>query len=333
MKLLNFTRHSEWWEYKIVPLLSVGYATLLMARIPFSYKICLELGLLVLAIVIGATYVSVINDITDVAEDAKARKHNRMATVNKHVRTLIVIICITIGFFFGYIFYPDWLTILFYTGAWLVFSAYSLPPVRLKKRGISGVFCDAMGAHLFPALVMTTHLIYLNSTGNIDYLWYWTIGSWSFFYGLRGILWHQFYDRNNDLLSGTTTYATRIIPENFKRLEQLIFGFELISFSFMLFYLLNIYILVALILYIGLVISRRLILNYQISLIITPSGLPHQMLLNDFYLVFFPLALLISYSQTNTYGLLLLTGHLLLFPKKTSIVIKDILNSIRHYNK
>lgn len=333
MKLLKFTRYSEWWEYKIVPLLSVGYATLFLADVPFSYKLCLSLGLIISSIIIGAIYVSVINDITDVAEDQKAGKFNRMTKVNMPVRLLIIFFCLSCGFFYSYIFYPDWLGILFYAGAWLVFSAYSIPPIRLKKRGISGVLCDAMGAHLFPALLMTTHLIYLNNIGNISYLWYWAIGSWSFFYGLRGILWHQFFDRSNDLQSGTTTYATRIAPENFKPNEWLIFGLELISFSLILSYVLNIYILIALVLYIILVVLRKKKLNYQISLIITPSSMPHQLLMNDFYLVFFPLALLISYSLTNNCAWILLLSHLLLFPKKTLIVIKDLIHSLRQYYK
>ncbi|QNK63158.1 hypothetical protein H7F33_01125 [Pedobacter sp. PAMC26386] len=125
--------------------------------------------------------------------------------------------------------------------AWIVFSLYSLPPVRLKKRGIWGVLCDAMGAHLFPALFITSSLLeFIHADKNV--LWFVLIGFWAFFYGLRGILWHQFYDRENDRRSSTTTFASHIKPELFRTQEVCIFSVEILAFSGVVSFIFNLWI-------------------------------------------------------------------------------------------
>lgn len=331
MEQLKFTRYSEWWEYKLVPLVSIGYATLLLTGTPIDQAI-LQLLFLLAAIVVGAVYVSVINDLTDISEDALAGKQNWMARTKPVFRILILIFCLTCGIFCGYLIYPDRLGLFFYAMAWIVFSLYSIPPFRLKKRGIWGLLCDAMGAHLFPTLLITTNLIYLNQNP-MSVFWYLAIGLWTLLYGLRGILWHQFYDRNNDLKSGTTTFASRIQPENFKIQEFIIFGLELGAFSIILFYTLNQWVLLALILYISLFLIRRFVFKYQSCLIIAPYDKPYQFIMNDFYLVFFPLSLLFTLILSSHYGWIIVCAHLILFPQKTIMVIKDLLiflKKIRH---
>lgn len=327
MNLLKFTRYAEWWEYKLVPLLSIGYATLLLIDIPVEIGIG-RLLFLLMSIIIGATYVSVINDITDISEDALAGKSNRMANVSPVVRTIILFLCISTGVIFGYFIYPDNLGLLFYTMAWIVFSLYSIPPFRLKKRGIWGVLCDAAGAHHFPTLLITANIIYLRHT-EVSVIWYWAVGIWSLFYGLRGILWHQFHDRDNDLKSGTATFASRIQPGDFKVQETLIFVIEMTAFSIVLFFIFNKWVIIGLFLYIILVLIRKISFKYEISLIITPSSRPHQLLMNDFYLVFFPLSLLFTLTLTSKYGWVVLFFHLLLFPKKMLQVLNDLLLFIK----
>ncbi|MGY0037933.1 hypothetical protein [Pedobacter sp. NJ-S-72] len=184
MKLLKFTRSSEWWEYKMVPLLSVGYATLLLTNYPIVQAV-FKLLFLLSAVIIGAVYVSVINDLSDIREDAIAGKNNRMAKISLPWQITIVSICLIAGVINSYLIYPDRLSLLFYIMAWIVFSLYSLPPFRLKKRGIWGLLCDAMGAHLFPALFITSSLLeFSHEDKNI--IWYMAIGIWALFYGLRG---------------------------------------------------------------------------------------------------------------------------------------------------
>jgi hypothetical protein len=323
MKFLKFTRYAEWWEYKLVPLLSVGYATLLLNNYPLDQAIP-RLIFLLLAIITGAIYVSVINDLTDIREDARAGKSNRMAGLSPLWRGIIVSTCLTAGIAFGYQIWPDRLSLFFYAMAWIVFSLYSLPPVRLKKRGIWGVFCDASGAHLFPTLLIASNLTYyMHVEANL--LWYLAIGTWALCYGLRGILWHQFYDRENDIRSGTTTFASRTEPGNFKITERLIFGLETATFILLLFYIVNIWIVLSICAYIVLVLIRRQGFNYRICLIISPASAPYQLIMNDYYLVLFPLSLLFTAALHYKYGWIVLCIHLLLFPKKAILIAKDLL--------
>ncbi|WP_231459360.1 MULTISPECIES: UbiA family prenyltransferase [unclassified Pedobacter] len=321
MKLLKFTRYNEWWEYKLIPILSVGYSTTLFYNLEVEETILFILKVL-LAVIFGAVYVSIINDLADIKEDQIAGKKNRMATMSKLGRTLVVLLSLIIGIFFGYNIWPDTLSLIFFTLSYVVFSAYSLPPFRFKKSGFIGVLCDASGAHLFPSLLMSAHIPFaIGHKQNI--FWMISIALWALFYGIRGILVHQFHDRENDLISKTTTYATSVNPLNFRKTEYFILGIEMIGTILILYNILNLYIALAVFAYILLTLGRYSILKYQTGLIIIPTNKPSQLLLNDLYLVFMPLAVLLSLSLHNKFGWLMLILHIILFPKNIWIVIKD----------
>ena len=321
MKLLNFTRYSEWWEYKLVPLVSLGYAVIYLSGYPFTAAI-MHLLLILAAVTMGAVYVSVINDLTDIDEDALAGKNNRMAGKPVWLRALILGVFVAAALLFGYLLYPDWVSIAFYAASYLVFTLYSVPPSRLKKRGLWGVCCDGSGAHLFPALLVT-YSLYKFTIAEINPAWFVAVGVWAFSYGLRGILWHQFYDRDNDLASSTTTFATRIDPQKFGPAEKGLFIIELTAFLILLSYLYNIWILLSIFIYLLLVAIRARAFGYKTTLIISPKNYPYQLLLNDYYLAFFPLALLVTNAMANNAGWIVLLVHLALFPRKTLLVVKD----------
>lgn len=304
-----------------MPLLAIAYATLQVSHYPLVSSLY-HLAFSLVAIIIGAVYVSVINDITDIKEDLVAGKTNRMSSLRPVVRMIIVMMCLSAGIACGVIIYPNRLSLFFYLMAWIVFSLYSIPPFRLKKRGVSGLICDASGAHLFPTLFTAAYLC-ADNFGTLGLGWYGAVGIWSLTYGLRGILWHQFYDRNNDLKSGTSTYASQKSPEDFQASELIIFVVEISAFSVIFYKTLSTLTMLSLVLYILLVLIRKLAFDYRISLIVTPEGLPHQILMNDFYLVFFPLAQLGSLAMTERYGWIVLCIHMVLFPRKTILVVYD----------
>ncbi|QNK63159.1 hypothetical protein H7F33_01130 [Pedobacter sp. PAMC26386] len=54
------------------------------------------------AIIIGAVYVSVINDLSDITEDAIAGKNNRMAKISQLLQITIVGLCLIAGIINGY---------------------------------------------------------------------------------------------------------------------------------------------------------------------------------------------------------------------------------------
>ncbi|PWS29206.1 hypothetical protein DHW03_05120 [Pedobacter yonginense] len=322
MKLLKFTRYGEWWEYKLVPLLFVGYATSMLNNYSLE-TVGLRILFLLGAIVTGAIYVSVVNDVTDIKEDAIACKKNRMANLKPIWRGVILATCLVMGAVFGYFIYPDLISLTFYILAYVVFTLYSVPPIRLKKRGFFGPMCDAMGAHFFPSLLMTTNLFFWCKT-ELNMIWIFAIGTWSLFYGLRGILWHQYFDRENDILSNTKTFAVSIEPKRFKTWERFILIFEIAGLSAIIYYIFNIWIFLAILSYFTLVFIRRLAFKYKICIIICPVSAPYELIMNDFYLVFAPISLLLAQAVTKPYGWLIFCIHLLLFHQKIITILQDL---------
>jgi hypothetical protein len=323
-KFFNIIRSQEWWEYKLPPLLAIGYATTLMSPLPL-YKTALWLFFLLSALVIGAVYVSVINDITDLDEDLASGKANRIQAIPAKFRWLIPALCILAGLVFGYFIYPDTLSCLLYLLSWIVFSLYSINPVRLKNRGIWGVIADACGSHLFTSLLITASVSYATHQ-TINWLWFTAIGVWAFCYGLRGILWHQFADRENDIKVNLNTYASKINPGSFKSRSILIIITELIAVVFILIQLNQLLAFIALGMYFILLLIRFRKFGYQLILIISPAAnKPFQIFMADYYQVFFPLSLLLTAVFTDSLNIIILIAHICLFPYKLKYVCLDYL--------
>ncbi|HWW42405.1 hypothetical protein, partial [Pedobacter sp.] len=80
MEIKKIIRSADWWEYKLPPLLAIGYATALKTPEPFL-SLMPHLLFILFSIIIGAIYVSIINDITDIEIDQASGKKNKMANM------------------------------------------------------------------------------------------------------------------------------------------------------------------------------------------------------------------------------------------------------------
>src|SRR5438105_7791755 len=99
-------RAHEWWEYKLVPILSAFYATALILHFAVSSLWTSALSLL-LAIVPAAIYASVINDVTDLAGDLKAGKRNVLAGRSRSMVATLVALTVGAGFLFAWLWRDD----------------------------------------------------------------------------------------------------------------------------------------------------------------------------------------------------------------------------------
>ena len=208
-------RAGDWWEFKIPPLLATAYATALLLHIPFEQLWPLLL-LLLFALLPGAAYVSVLNDVTDLKDDLRVGKTNRMVGRSALFKFCALAACLLPGAVAGWLLRHDPITLQFYGANWVAYTLYSTPPFRLKVRGIWGIAMDAAGAHLLPTLWTATFIA--EATGHpVPVVFLWTLGFWASALGVRGILWHQLYDRDNDLRGGVSTFATRSEPEAVRR--------------------------------------------------------------------------------------------------------------------
>lgn len=305
-------RAGEWWEYKLVPVLSMVYATALVLDVPLVSLWRTALALL-LALVPGAVYVSVINDLTDRDDDIRAGKPNRLAGASLPKTIAMVAIPVVLGIAVSISWRDDVRLVTAYLAAWLAFSLYSLPPFRFKGRGIAGVLCDACGAHLFPALVAVL-LVGRDVRRDPGVLWLASVSLWSLSLGLRGILWHQLTDRENDRTAGVRTFAQRHAPAVAERFGTWVaFPLELAGLGAMLRQLRSPWPLLLLVVYAAFALRRKR--AWALSAVIVRPAQRYFIVLREYYDVFLPLSLLIALSLRHPPDAVGLLIHPIVFPR------------------
>lgn len=320
MKLIKTIRATEWWEYKFPPILIVPYFILYKTNLELLTAISIIL-FIIGTLIVGAIYVSILNDITDIEEDRAAGKKNNMAKYSKAKQFFFLSIPICLALLFCWFLQKNIYALTFYLLSYLSFTLYSLPPFRLKKRGILGLIADASGSQMLPSLfaatLMAHHSNYQLSTIQILF-----IAIWSLCFGLRGILWHQFHDLENDIRSGLLTIVQRMGETSTKITGGIIITVELTSFLWLLHTIGNHYLYITLILYILYMLYRRKKTNLQI-IIIKYTRPNFDIIMNAFYQVFLPISILILISINRPEFLVLTVLHLLLFLSGFYRVIKN----------
>ena len=199
-------RAGDWWTYKVGVALGTAYLvafglghSLLDAAPAF--------GLLLLALVPGAAYVSILGDLTDIELDRRAGKANRMAARSPRARAAWLGACLAAGALLAVLAWAhDPVVLGLYGAAWVAFALYSVEPVRLKRRGLAGPVADAVGAHVVPQLLAAV-LVFRAVGEPLAAKWLVPVGIWALALGLRSALWHQEADRAADERAGLVTFA------------------------------------------------------------------------------------------------------------------------------
>jgi 4-hydroxybenzoate polyprenyltransferase len=320
-RISHIVRAIDWWEYKLSPIFATIYATALLSNLPIISLWPLFL-LALAALVPGAAYVSVINDLTDLEEDLASGKTNRLAGKSLTFITVVLACCIAPGIAVAFYWRADLLLLSLYLAAWAAFSLYSIPPVRLKSRGVFGILADASGAHLFPTLLVVS-LVFRWRADPVEVVWFAAVAAWSLSFGLRGILWHQLSDLHNDEQVGLRTFAQR---HKIARLHMLgnfvIFPVEVTAFALILWRVGSYLAFAFLGAYALLELMRRQM--WKMNLVIVAPKERYHILMHEYYEVFYPLALLLSSSSRHPQDALILAAHLFLFPRRATQTLKDI---------
>jgi 4-hydroxybenzoate polyprenyltransferase len=273
------------------------------------------------ALVPGAVYVSLINDLTDLEADRAAAKPNRLAGTGRWRALAGIAPCVAAGAGFAFAWRHDTLLLALYGGAWLAFTLYSVPPVRLKARGLAGLVADAAGANLFPGLLAAA--LATSGTGAAqDPVWLATLGCWIFAYGLRGILWHQLGDAEADRIAGVGTFIQRHGRRGAAILGKAIaLPVECVAMGLLLWQAGAAAAVPALVLYAWLVRRRLALFRMQLTLL---EPKPRSMLLpQEYYDLFLPVALLIGSAIRHPVDLAIIAAHILLFPRRPIQVAAD----------
>ena len=309
--LISLIRADEWWEYKLVPILSTFYATALVLHVPVS-SLWAGALLLLLAVAAVAVFASVINDVTDRPGDVAAGKRNGVAGRSNSMIAGFIAVTVGAGLLFAWLWRDDARLLSCYLAAWLAFSFYSLPPFRLKGRGAAGVLCCAAGEQLFPTLV-AVFLACRGAQRTASEVWVASVACWALAYGLRGIVWHQLTDVDNDRVAKIRTFARRHPSAAPIIGTFIVFPLELGALAAMLWQISSAWPLALLALY-GLD-SIRTARRWQKAPVIVVPKPRFFIVLLEFYSDLFPVALLIAASVRDRRDLFVLTAHLLLFPR------------------
>ena len=314
-----------WWEHKLSPILATVYATAALSQIPFP-SLWPVVALALLALVVCASYVSILNDLTDAGDDEASGKPNRWQGTPRIYPMLLLAACVAAGGGFLIVWRNDPLLFVAYLLCWLAFTLYSMPPFRLKARGIWGVLADASGAHLLPTLFAVVLAYHWNGIeGPAE--WTILISLWSFAAGVRGILRHQLGDHVNDTKIGLRTFAGLHGTTAAERLGLLALLFESVAFAAMLWLTRNALAALLLALYGLFAVIRWRLLGTGLTAL-KPSQ-ASRMAMSEYYIVLYPLAFLLTASWHQPSALLLLLFHGVLFSRHGLYLVHEVVMMLR----
>lgn len=316
-------RISEWWNYKIPPLLGMAFSMLFFHQIAFQ-KAAIFLLLLLIWAFGAAGFGYFLNDWTDIKEDQQAGKSNGAARLPLWQRWLLLLVLLLLSIV-PWFFFPFSLVTLGAVGfQLLLFVLYSVPPVRLKPRYSLGILADALYAHVLPGLIALSAFNALSPTPLP--LLHPIIGvyfCWSLAQGARNIILHQIKDRDLDTQAGLTTLATLGQSKRLLRFIRIwILPVEIIAFTTFIILVFN---------WFAMGVLSLLI----IAFFLTPLQSKHQhpyvpvmvMRLNWVYEAWFPPLVLLLLCFQQAFYFIALAGYSLMF----WMMVKSLFHSISSY--
>ena len=310
-KVARTIRAGQWWEHKLVPIYAAFYATTYIHQVSIAAIWSAAVALL-FAVAPCAAYVSLINDLTDCADDLRAGKTNRMAGRPRWQIALLLTAPLCIAALFSFLWRDDILLVAAYLGSWVAFSLYSIAPFRLKIRGVLGVIADACGSHVFPTL--TAALLALRAIGSpIDPVWIGALGVWAFGCGLRGILWHQFYDLEADRTAAVQTFVLTHSRLTALRLARIALLIESAGLAWLLLQIRSPWPAMLLLIYGAFAMMKSWLWN--VALVIAEPRDRYAILGQEYYTVLFPLGILIACALRNPIDWTIVIAHFIVFPK------------------
>ena len=203
-------RLSKPWNYKVPLLMIMPFFLLNTLEIQGGQAIALYACALITSVgFAGFGYTT--NDLSDEEADRMVGKSNSAITYGKTNMILMAFGFLLVALLPWMYLPSDSFSLLLIVLELLLFMLYAFPPFRLKNKGVVGVFTDALYAYVVPA-VLATWTFYLagdKKMANLT-LFILPLALWLLFVGLRGIVYHQLADFENDALAGSTTWVQSI---------------------------------------------------------------------------------------------------------------------------
>ena len=320
-RLLDLSRAGEWWHHKVPIALATGYAACLHVDRPVI-ELAGRFGLGVLVLAAGATYVSLVNDFTDLDADRRAGKTNRLAGRSRSTVTVALAVALIVG---AGLLVALWAlsraAAVAAAAAYVAFTLYSVPPMRLKGRGIWGVLADACGAHVAP------QLMFVALVAGVEAWWVATAGLWAAAVGVRGALWHQLGDVDADTHSGVRTFGATHPSTARLLIVRVVFPVELVALAAVLLGAAPVPGFLALVAY-ALVEWLRA-RHHNVRIVLVAPAPRYRIALQELYSVVLPLALLAGALVRDHRAAFVLAAHIVLFPIVTAHLVLDLGRGVR----
>ncbi len=190
----------------MVMLGSAYYAIYISPSLPPIGVFLIKLAIFTIATIGIASFGYVINDLTDVKQDLRSGHYNIMARHDRLGRSMILVFVVLLGTL-PWIWLPrSPLILILLALEYGLFLAYSVPPVRLKSRGLLGPIADSIYAYVLPSTIAAL-VASDGEAGPAFVLYIIVFVAWCFLFGLVGILKHQLFDCSRDRLDNIRTFV------------------------------------------------------------------------------------------------------------------------------
>lgn len=314
---LKYSQYTKWWSDKTLIFIALSLL-LLSDKSAFLY---FQLNLfkpfsVFLGILLVATFVGLLNDFTDIESDRISGKKNFISELLPWKRNFLVIASFILVIIFPFYFNISSLAQVPYFGGLLSYLLYSIPPIRLKERALLGAFADACGSVVFPSMYLILAIFPDHLFPEYAQLVI-AVMAWTFIYGTRAIFIHQYADKESDVISKTPTVMTKMTDYDIKVLEKPLLCAELLSFTLIILQF-KLLVIITTILSFAFYCFLQWIyfkyINMHIS-IIRIRPVMSLIFLHGYYLLYWPLSLIVILDFTFYAKIFLVTIILLFFPK------------------
>ena len=167
----------------------------------YSLTFLVDIVVFLLFSVLSTTYGYLINDFADIDLDREHGKTNTFAEDSKPKAISITLLFLGLSILLGYRFAGNDSFSLLWISWVLISTLYSLPPVRLKERGKIGLVFVVLAQRLFPVLLVFSAFRFPISWEIV------VLSIYVFFRGASSDINHQLEDFENDIATGTSTFA------------------------------------------------------------------------------------------------------------------------------
>jgi 4-hydroxybenzoate polyprenyltransferase len=244
-----------------------------------------EMAVLLLLLCLYASLGHIINSFSDRKIDLIVGKSNTLAHIQEKYGLGLVVLVVIASLVMTFLIYIERpaVLLLFYL-AIAIAAFYSLPPIRLKERGIFGLISAAIAQRTLPVAIVFQAMDAWNWTALIICI----LGTLT---GIRYIIVHQIKDESADLRACVRTVATtRGVAFLRRLLRQIVFPLELVTLVVALF-LMSMELQpvgVAAVIYIFWSVLQLLVLDRNNE---TRFSVESYIILADFYYFYWPLLL------------------------------------------